>query len=117
MAGKLNGVADSLSRRGQVLSNQWSLSQAIFQRISSQGMPVGRSLCHPLEQNLPLYVSPLTDDQALAVDALTYPWKGLWGYAYSPTEIMAKGLTKIRREECRILLKHPTFHKPRGTRL
>ncbi len=47
-------------------------------------------------KKLPLYVSPIKDDQALAVDALTYPWKGIWGYAYPPTEIMARVLTKIR---------------------
>ncbi len=58
-------------------------------------------------KKLPLYVSPIKDDQALAVDALTYPWKGIWGYAYPPTEIMARVLTKIRREECRILLIAP----------
>ena len=38
-----------------------------------------------LNTKLPLYVSPIPDPQAWAVDALNIPWENLVAYAYPPT--------------------------------
>ncbi len=104
MAGQLNVVADRLSRRGQVLSKD------VFRRLCRlTGQPWIDLFATHLNHKLPTYISPIPDAQALAVDALSYPWEGIWGYAYPPTEIMAKVLTKIRVESCKILLIAPLF--------
>ncbi len=86
VAGRLNVLADSLSRRDQVLRNVWSLNQAIFQWICHiTGEPWVDLFATHLNKKLPLCISPIMDPQALAVDTLSYPWKGIWVYAYPPT--------------------------------
>ncbi len=80
VAGSLNVVADSLSMRGQVLSNEWSLSQAIFRRVCRvTGLPLVDLFATHWNKKLPLFVSLIKNDQALTVDALTYPWRGYGG--------------------------------------
>ena len=44
-----------------------------------------RSLCHEIQNKLPLFVSPVPDPMATAVDALSLSWENLDAYAFPPT--------------------------------
>ncbi|KAH3741580.1 hypothetical protein DPMN_048305 [Dreissena polymorpha] len=74
----------------------------LFQvRLSS-----GRSICD-YNNRLPLYVSPVYDPAAWAIDALSFVWDQLEAYAYPPPILIPQILAKIRVSSCRILLIPP----------
>ena len=56
---------------------------------------------------LPLYVSPILDNHALARDALSVNWNHLHAYAFPPTILIPSVLVKIRQSQCRIVLIAP----------
>jgi len=62
-------------------------------------------------KKMSIYVSPIPDTEAYAVDALSLNWKGIHGYAYPPTPILNQVLRKIEREECIIVLVAPNWAK------
>ena len=47
-----------------------------------------------LNIKLPLYVSPIPDPQAWAIDALNIPWENLVAYAFPPTALLPKVVQK-----------------------
>ena len=58
---------------------------------------------------LPLYVSPLLDNQAFAIDAFSMNWNNLHAYAFPPTILIPPVLNKIRQSQCRIVLIAPLW--------
>ena len=58
---------------------------------------------------LPLYVSPVPDDQALAIDALNMNWNLFHAYAFPRTILIPPVLAKIRQSRCRIVLITPLW--------
>ena len=48
---------------------------------------------------LPLYVSPVLDNHALAVDALSMNWNLLHAYAFPPTILIPLVLAKIHESQ------------------
>ncbi len=112
IAGKLNVLADALSRRGQIIPTEWSLCPVVFRQICRLlGTPMVDLFATSSNNKLPVFVSPFPDPMALQTDAMSIPWVGLWGYAFPPTTILVPVLNKIRREECRILLIAPAYRK------
>ena len=100
-------LADSLSRRGQILPTEWSLSPRVFLQIcAALGTPDVDLFA--TNQNHKL---PYPDPAALDSDALSIPWKGIWGYVYPPTSILPQILNKVRLEDCRIMLIAPALPK------
>ena len=53
---------------------------------------------------LPLYVSPIPDERAWAVDALSLDWDDLNAYAPPPAALVGKVLEKIQAHQCEIIL-------------
>jgi len=110
IAGKLNVLADSLSRKGQILPTEWSLSPQIFRQIcKALGTPHIDLFATSLNTKLPVYVSPYPDPLAWDTDALSMSWEGIWGYAFPPTPIIPQVLNKVQSECCVILLIAPAF--------
>ncbi len=110
IAGRLNVLADSLSRKGQVLHTEWSLCPVVFKQICRLlGTPMVDLFATSYNTKLPVFVSPYPDRSAMETDSLSIPWKGFWGYAYPPTTILVQVLNKIRTEECKIMLIAPAF--------
>ena len=58
---------------------------------------------------LPLYISPIPDPAAYAVDSLSFSWNGLSVYAYPPTRILSEVLRKIACSNCEVLLIAPMW--------
>ncbi len=110
--GKLNIVADMLSRKGQMLPTQWILNPEIFKQIQSRFPTIKVDLfANCLNHQLPIYVSPFSDDQAWGLDALSFQWETLMAYAYLPTSLISQILTKIRlyNHSNRSMLAKPTM--------
>ena len=108
--GKFNVISDQLSRLGQVVSTEWSLHQSIIEQISLiWEKPQVDLFATKYNAKLPLYYSPIPDQQALGVDSMSHSWKNLIGYAYPPQAIMQKVLNKIQADKCTVYLIAPAW--------
>ena len=89
--GRLNVVADKLSRLGQAIQTEWSLLPETFELICSRWhRPEIDLYATRFNKRLPLFVSPIPNPFATAVDALSLPWENLDAYAFPPTAILGK---------------------------
>ena len=70
-------VADKLSRLGQTIQREWSLLPEIFQALCRRWHRPKIDLFATRFNKLPLFVSPVPDPLAAAVDALSLPWEDL----------------------------------------
>ena len=76
--GRLNVIADKLSRHNQVIQTEWSLSQQVFNLLCSRwARPQVDLFATRFNHKLPQFVSPVPDPAAWAVDALRLPWENL----------------------------------------
>ena len=90
--GRLNVVADKLSRLGQTIQTQWSLHPEVFQAICSRWhWPQIDLFAMRFNKKLPLFVSPVLDPLASAVDALSLTWEDLDAYASHQQSFLASG--------------------------
>ena len=107
--GRLNVVADKLSRLGQTIQTEWSLLPEVFQAICSRWhRPQIDLFAMRFNNKLPLFVSPVPDPLATAVDALSLPWEDLDAYAFPPAAILGKMVEKLQDTPCkRIILIAP----------
>ena len=97
-----------LSRRNQIQSTEWFLSPQVFKQISKiWESPQVDLFATRLNTKLPLYVSPILDPQAWAVDALNIQWENLVAYAFPPTALLPKVVQKLQSQMCRLLLIAP----------
>ena len=70
ISGRLNVVADKLSRLGQTIQTEWSLLPAVFQAICNRWhQPQIDLFATRFNNKLPQFVSPVPDTMATAVDA------------------------------------------------
>ena len=96
--GHLNVVADKLSRLGQTIQTEWSLLPEIFQALCDRWhQPQIDLFATRFNNKLPLFVSPVPDPRATAVDALSLSWEDLDAYAFPPTAILGKVVEKFAR--------------------
>ena len=107
--GQLNVVADKLSRLGQTIQTEWSLLPEVFQAICSKWhQPQIDLFATRFNNKLALFVSPVPDPLATAVDALSLPWEDLDAYAFPPVAILGKVVEKLQDTPCkRIILIAP----------
>ena len=74
--GHRNILADQLSRRGQVVSTEWTLHSRILQAVFEVwGTPMVDLFATALNRRLPVYCSPVPDPMAWQVDvfAVSFP--------------------------------------------
>ena len=94
--GRTNILADRLSRSDKPISTEWSLNQSICNSIFlMSGHPNIVLFATRLNNRLPLFVSPIPDSKALAIDAMSMNWDGIHAYAFPPFHIIPAILTKI----------------------
>ena len=93
--GRLNVEADKLSRLGQTIQTEWSLQ--VFRALCSRWhQPQIDLFATRFNIKLPLFVSPVPDPMATAVDALSLSWENLDAYAFPPTAILIKVVEKLQ---------------------
>ena len=86
--GRLNVIADKLSRLGQTIQTEWSLHPEVFQAICFRWhQPQVDLFATRFNNKLPQFVSPVPDPQAWAVDVLSLSWESLDPYAFPPAAI------------------------------
>ena len=107
--GRLNVVADKLSRLGQTIQTEWSLLPEVFQAICTRWhRPQIDLFATRFNNKLPQFVSPVPDPMATAVDSLSLPWEDLDAYAFPPAAILGKVVEKLQDSPCkRIILIAP----------
>ena len=107
--GRLNVIADKLSRLGQTIQTEWSLHPAVFQAVCTRWhQPKVDLFATRFNNKLPQFVSPVPDPQAWAVDALSLSWEDLDPYAFPPAAILGKVVEKLQDYPCnRIILIDP----------
>ena len=107
--GRLNVIADKLSRLDQTIQTEWSLLTEVFQTLCQRWhRPQIDLFATRFNHKLPQFVSPVPDSLAVAVDALTLPWEDLDAYAFPPTAILGKVVEKLIHSPCkRIILIAP----------
>ena len=94
--GHRNVLADQLSRRGQVISTEWSLHPRIVQGVFGVwGTPMVDLFATSLNNRLPVYCSPVPDPLAWKVDAFVVPWNDLDVYAFPPFAVIRLVLNRL----------------------
>ena len=108
--GKLNIVADALSRPHMVLNTEWTLAHFLLDPLWDLWFrPHVDLFATQFNHRLPVYVSPVPDPAAWAVDALSLSWEGLLAYAFPPFPIVARVLRKARQDQPTLILIAPRW--------
>ena len=106
--GRLNVLADQLSRPDQILPTEWTISLPVLRRIwTLWGTPDIDLFATSFNKRLPRYVSPILDHAAEARNAFAIPWTGLRAYAYPPISLIPLVLEKAARERPNLVLVAP----------
>ena len=99
--GRLNVIADKLSRHNQVIQTEWCLSQQVFNLLCSKWVRPQIDLFATLfNLKLPKFVSPVPDSTAWAVDALSLSWSNLDVYAFPPVSLLNQVVSKLVDQGC-----------------
>lgn len=108
--GSLNVLADSLSRPDQPISTEWSLHPLVVDRICQVwGTPQVDLFATRFNRKFHQFVSPIPDETALAVDALSMSWRGLRAYAFPPLALLTQVVRKVREVPCELFLVAPAW--------
>ena len=84
--GRLNVIADKLSRQRQVIQTEWSLHQETFDLLcQTWHYPRVDMFATRYNCKLVQFVSPIPDPKAWSVDALTLSWEDLDMYLFPPS--------------------------------
>ena len=108
--GRLNVVADMLSRSQQIVNTEWTMNPTILNQVwALWGKPEVDLFANSLNFQLPLYVSLFPDPKAWKVNALLIPWENTKMYAFPPWGILEEVLLKLRDESTELILIAPAW--------
>ena len=93
----LNVLADSLSRRSQVLGSKWTLCHQAFQELLRLWLANIDLFATSLNARLPVYFAPVADPQSAGTGAIMQSWDGLQAYAFPPFGLLHHVLSKVRQ--------------------
>ena len=110
LSGKLNVLADMLSRPNAVLQTEWTIAHHALERVWARFFrPQLDLFATRFNHRLPIYVSPVPDGIALAADALSMDWSTVQAYAYPPLPILPRVIQKARQEKPCLILVAPLW--------
>ncbi|XP_070189176.1 uncharacterized protein [Littorina saxatilis] len=110
LPGRLNTLADALSRSDRVLQSEWTITHGALLRLWAQVQkPLVDLFATRYSKRLPVFVSPFPDPQAWRVDALDIPWTGLEAYAFPPFPLLSRVIRKAELEGPALLLVAPLW--------
>ena len=100
-----NILADALSRPARPAPTEWMLHRDVFEQLCQHfHRPMIDLFATSQNHRLPVYVSPVPDPAAYAVDALAISWEGLDAYAFPPPVLLPRVIQKIRQTKQMTLL-------------
>ena len=85
----------------------WEILNWCFQNKNSASRKTIDLFATHLNHRLPLYVSPIPDQKALSIDALSMNWNRIQAYAFPPFHLIPALINKIRVSQCKIVLIAP----------
>ena len=94
---RLNVLADSLSRKSQVLGSEWTLCSEAFHQLLRNWPAMIDLFATSLNHRLPVYFSLMVDPQSAGTDALLQLWDDLQAYAFPPFGLIPRVLAKVRQ--------------------
>lgn len=99
--------------QGQIQHTEWTMEPRVLQALWFHWeKPLIDLFATQKNHQLPLYVSPVPDTQAISVDALSISWENMYAYAFPPTGILMKVLRKLENEKnCTLILIAPNWPK------
>ena len=95
--GRLNVLADALSRSSQVLGSEWTFCQEVCKNLFRRWPVTVDLFATSLTHRLPVYFSPVVDPQVAGVDAMLQSWDRLQAYAFPPFGLLPRLLAKVRQ--------------------
>jgi ribonuclease HI len=108
--GKLNVRADSLSRKNQVISTEWSiLPDSLLPIWDLWGRPEIDLFATCQNKKLRKYVSPVPDPYAWRINAMTFCWESLSLYAFPPWAMIGEVLMKVEHDQAELILIAPKW--------
>ena len=108
--GRFNTLGDRMSRIDKSISTEWSLNQEIANKIFQiMDFPSIDLFATRLNHRLPLYVSPIPDQNALSIDAISMDWNRIHAYAFPPFHLIQTVINKIRISQYKIVLIAPLW--------
>jgi hypothetical protein len=109
--GKLNVLADKLSRPGRAISTEWCLDPQVFREITRQAyIPLVDLFATRWNHQTPQFVSPFPDQRALETDALSLDWDTLeLPYLFPPTALIPACLQRIQESSNKFLAVMPCW--------
>jgi hypothetical protein len=108
LPGRLNTLADRLSRPNQVIATEWALKQSVVDEIFNQlGRPDLDLFANRGNCKLPTFVGSERDPTAFASDAMSLDWKGMFAFAFPPTPLLLAIMQKMMQTKCTMLLVAP----------
>ena len=108
--GRFNTLADQMSRMDKPIPTEWSLNQEIANKIFQiMDFPSIDLFATHLNHRLPLYVSPIPDQKALSIDAISMDWNRIHAYAFPPFHLIQTVINKIRISQCKKVLIAPLW--------
>ena len=120
--GRLNVIADKLSRQKQVIQTEWSLHQETFDLLcQTWHSPLVDMFATRYNCKLVQFVSPIPDPKAWSVDALTLSWEDLVMYLFPPVSDGEGGQQAVRslvsqsNPDCPGMAQHALVLGPSGT--
>ena len=93
--GKMNVLADSLSRKNQVIGSKWTLCVEAFRHLLHLWPATIDLFATSLNHRLPVYFSPMVDPQSVGTDAMLQSWDSLQAYAFPPFGLLSRVLVKV----------------------
>ena len=98
--GKLNIIADKISRNKDLTSAEWKINPSILKNCLKKFSftPTIDLFASKLNHQLERYVSYQPDTSAYAVDAFSLQWSEYEFYAFPPFSLIPKVLNKIRHD-------------------
>ena len=106
--GKVNTLADSLSRKGQIVTTEWTIeAQFLIPLWEMWGRPHLDLFASRHNNRLPIFVSLNEDPLAFKRDAMSFSWNSLDVYAFPPFAMIPQILEKWSIEKPRMILITP----------
>ena len=99
-------VPDRQTDLNRVVPESGKIANKIFQTMDFPSIDL---FATRLNHRLPLYVSPIPDQKALSIDALTMDWNHIHAYAFPPSHLIPAVINKIRLSQCKIVLIAPLW--------
>ena len=107
--GARNILADQLSRV-RVRPTEWQMHKVVVQTLFQiWGTPLIDLFASKENKQTPVFCSWIPHQDALAIDALSISWEGMFAYVYPPICLIPKVLQHMEQFRCQIILIAPKW--------